>query len=155
MQNPPIITLTMSYGTSENALYFIEPKVRRCRDEIRTIKNRYFINIIIIFYFGAGGGGAKIYRRLLETSNYGHVLFMQRNVSVFYYFKEFFYEIRFSFFCSDNDGAYYWHIKSGIIQRDPPRLICEETNESLKNIDKVPKRLFFDFFCWISHRVPK
>ncbi|KAK7601089.1 hypothetical protein V9T40_008530 [Parthenolecanium corni] len=37
----------------------------------------------------------------------------------------------------DSDGPYYWHIKSGIIQRDPPRMVNDETNESLKNIDKA------------------
>lgn len=40
--------------------------------------------------------------------------------------------------CIDNDGPYYWHIKSGIIQREPPTsAICEETNEQLKDIDAV------------------
>ena len=38
---------------------------------------------------------------------------------------------------ADSDGPYYWHIKSGIIQQDPPRMVNDETNESLKNIDKV------------------
>ncbi|XP_065207171.1 protein Fe65 homolog isoform X2 [Planococcus citri] len=38
----------------------------------------------------------------------------------------------------DNDGPYYWHIKSGIIQREPPTsAICGETNEQLKDIDAV------------------
>lgn len=31
---------------------------------------------------------------------------------------------------SDNDGPYYWHIKSGTIQRDLPKLLPVEAKES-------------------------
>lgn len=30
---------------------------------------------------------------------------------------------------SDNDGPYYWHIKSGTIQRDPPESAINGKNE--------------------------
>lgn len=42
---------------------------------------------------------------------------------------------------SDNNGPYYWHIKSGIIQREPPSYDIEETNQQLKHIDTVKKNL--------------
>lgn len=34
---------------------------------------------------------------------------------------------------ADNDGPYYWHIKSGTIQRDPP-----DGEGSLKNEPRTP-----------------
>lgn len=53
-------------------------------------------------------------------------------------FSLFLYSVLSTFCVVDNDGSYYWHIKSGIIQREPPTsAICEETNEQLKDIDAV------------------
>lgn len=36
----------------------------------------------------------------------------------------------FDTFISDNDGPYYWHIKSGTIQRDIPVLRTEKQDKS-------------------------
>ena len=49
------------------------------------------------------------------------------------YNKAHLYEIQILFW-ADEDGAYYWHIKSGTIQREPPSPAPPDLRETLRSI---------------------
>lgn len=48
---------------------------------------------------------------------------------------------------SDNDGPYYWHIKSGTIQREAPLVPCTEKTESRLNFSKDTDNVSIQLFC--------
>lgn len=46
---------------------------------------------------------------------------------------------------SDNDGPYYWHIKSGTIQREVPMMPSNEKIESKNNFSKETDSIISKF----------
>lgn len=59
----------------------------------------------------------------------------------------------------DNDGPYYWHIKSGTIQRDPPESVINGKNEPrtplVKDAENVSSGVQFHQFYFFTYVVKR